>query len=79
MSTAPAFARAAEIEASLESQRKLQMEAEAKAMGTAKTYETPKRAAEQEQLAASIEQSNSPHLKGWSRYFCSTSTSAVCQ
>lgn len=46
-----------EIAASLEAQRKLQMEAEAKAMGTAKTYETPKRAAEQEQLAASIEQS----------------------
>ena len=46
-----------EIAASLESQRKLQMEAEAKAMGTAKTYETPKRAAEQEQLAADIEQS----------------------
>lgn len=46
-----------EIAASLESQRKLQMEAEAKAMGAAKTYETPKRAAEQEQLAANIEQS----------------------
>ncbi len=46
-----------EIAASLEAQRKLQMEAEAKAMGAAKTYETPKRAAEQEQIATEIEQS----------------------
>jgi len=46
-----------EIAASLEAQKKLQMEAEAKAMGAAKTYETPKRAAEQEQLATEIEQS----------------------
>lgn len=46
-----------EIAASLEAQRKLQMQAEAKAMGAAQTYETPKRAAEQEQIAANIEQS----------------------
>lgn len=46
-----------EIEASLAAQRELQMQAEQKAMGAAKEFETPKRAAEQEQLAASIEQS----------------------
>lgn len=46
-----------EIAASLEDQRSLQMEAEKKATGLAKEYETPKRAAEQDQIAANIEQS----------------------
>jgi hypothetical protein len=46
-----------EIEASLAAQRELQMEAEKKAMGAAAEFETPKRAAEQQQLAADIEQS----------------------
>lgn len=46
-----------EIEASLQSQRALQMEAEKKAMGAAAEYETPKRAAEQQQIASDIEQS----------------------
>jgi hypothetical protein len=46
-----------EIEASLSAQRELQMEAEKKAMGAAAEFETPKRAAEQQQLAADIEQS----------------------
>lgn len=46
-----------EIARSLESQKALQMQAEAKAMGAAGEYETPKRSAEQAQLAASIEQS----------------------
>jgi hypothetical protein len=46
-----------EIAASLAAQRDLQMQAEQKAIGAAKEFETPKRAAEQEQLAASIEQS----------------------
>ncbi|GAA4401282.1 hypothetical protein [Quisquiliibacterium transsilvanicum] len=41
---------------SLERQRKLQMEAEKKAMDTAENYETPKRAAEQEQIADQITQ-----------------------
>lgn len=46
-----------EIAASLEAQRELQMQAEQKAMGAAKEFETPKRAAEQQQLATDIEQS----------------------
>jgi hypothetical protein len=46
-----------EIAASLQAQRELQMQAEKKAMDAASGYETPKRAAEQEQLAADIEQS----------------------
>lgn len=46
-----------EISASLEAQRALQMEAEKKAMGAAAEYETPKRAAEQQQIATDIEQS----------------------
>lgn len=45
-----------EIMASLEAQRALQMEAEKKAMGAAAEFETPKRAAEQQQIAADIEQ-----------------------
>ncbi len=45
-----------EIMASLEAQRALQMEAEKKAMGAAAEFATPKRAAEQEQIAADIEQ-----------------------
>lgn len=46
-----------EIAASLEAQRTLQMQAEKKAMGAAAEYETPKRAAEQQQIASDIEQS----------------------
>lgn len=46
-----------EIEASLQAQRELQMQAEKKAMDAASGYETPKRAAEQQQLAQDIEQS----------------------
>ena len=46
-----------EIEASLQAQRELQMKAEKKALETAGTYETPKRAAEQDQIAQEIEQS----------------------
>lgn len=46
-----------EIEASLQAQRELQMQAEKKAMDAASGYETPKRAAEQQQLATEIEQS----------------------
>lgn len=45
-----------EIMASLEAQRALQMEAEKKAMGAAAEFATPKRSAEQEQIAADIEQ-----------------------
>jgi hypothetical protein len=45
-----------EIMASLEAQRALQMEAEKKAMGAAAEFATPKRAAEQDQIAADIEQ-----------------------
>ncbi|MFM8899155.1 MAG: hypothetical protein ACKOF9_04295 [Burkholderiales bacterium] len=46
-----------EIAASLQAQREMQMQAEQKAMSTARTYETPQRAQEQEQLASEIEQS----------------------
>lgn len=46
-----------EIARSLEAQRELQMQAEKKAMDAATGYETPKRAAEQQQLATEIEQS----------------------
>lgn len=46
-----------EIARSLEAQKELQMQAEAKALGAAGEYTTPKRAAEQAQLAADIEQS----------------------
>jgi len=46
-----------EIEASLAAQRELQIEAEKKAMGAAAEFEAPKRAAEQQQIAADIEQS----------------------
>ena len=46
-----------EIQASLQAQRELQMQAEKKAMDAATGYETPKRAAEQQQLATEIEQS----------------------
>jgi len=46
-----------EIAASLEAQRELQMQAEEKALGAAAEYETPKRAAEQQQIASDIEQS----------------------
>lgn len=46
-----------EIARSLEAQRELQMQAEKKAMDAATGYETPKRAAEQQQLAQDIEQS----------------------
>lgn len=45
-----------EIAASLQAQRELQMQAEQKAMGAAKEFETPKRAAEQQQIATDIEQ-----------------------
>lgn len=45
-----------EIAASLAAQRDLQMQAEKKAMGAAKEFETPKRTAEQQQIATDIEQ-----------------------
>ena len=46
----------AEIQRSLENQRRLQMEAEQKAMSTAQTFETPKRAEQQQQIAEQITQ-----------------------
>ena len=46
----------AETSRSLENQRRLQMQAEKKALDTAANYETPKRAAEQEQIAEQVTQ-----------------------
>lgn len=46
----------AETRRSLENQRKLQMQAEKKALDTAAEYETPKRQAEQDQIAEQITQ-----------------------
>lgn len=46
----------AEIQRSLENQRRLQMEAEQKALSTAQEFETPKRAEQQQQLAEQITQ-----------------------
>jgi hypothetical protein len=46
-----------EIAASLAAQKALQVEAEQKAMGAADKYETPKRTAEQQEIATEIEQS----------------------
>lgn len=49
--------QAREIQASLDAQRKLQIEAEKKATDTAAKFETPKRAQEQNQLAEQITES----------------------